>query len=69
MARLIRFGSILTLVAGVALHLYFDAWYGQYYYPGTFEEAIVLVTLQPLLVIGGLVGAIGAEIVLRRASR
>ena len=69
MVRLTLLGSILLAITGGVLHVYFNVWYAAYYYPDRYEDAIVLSTLAPLLVVGGLAGATGAGIVLWRARR
>ena len=63
MARLILFGSILALIVGGALTLYY-LWWTDYYFPDRYEDALVLSTLGQLLVIVGVLGAIGSGVVL-----
>jgi 4Fe-4S single cluster domain of Ferredoxin I len=65
-ARITQFAGASAVVAAVFVHVYFNMWHKAYYYPGADETGFAATFVAILLGGLGLIGLIGATIVLRR---
>jgi hypothetical protein len=66
MSRITQIASAVLLCSSVAVYLYFNVVYEAYYYPGAYETGFAATFLAAIMAVAGLIGLVGATIVVRR---